>query len=219
MANKEPRVEGLLQNFHCCLDIDYELSDCTGECEGFCRRTTLENLRVLSVDFASIVKTICHDVSPVVRYCVDRILMAYKLYESDLWRIETVGGYYGEEIGDVTLSLDVVRLCDEAIAKVMAMKDDNERFVFVLELEYGYLLDILKGKNFVLKDVRKSDLVFGQVDHYRKLEKRVIESYRHYKLPRGVCVAIDGGKYRVIDGYHRCAAVDGNRKCSVFIAE
>jgi hypothetical protein len=172
------------------------------------------------VDILSLAEHICKKVTEVQRYCVERILVAHKLYDVSKYEVFVQSGYYGQEIGAVKLDGSVARECDKDIAKMLAMCGDRRRIAFVLELEYGYLLPVLKGKSFEICTVDKSELIFGQDDHYRRLDKDVVASYsddewRKYKHPRGICIR-DGDRFRVIDGYHRCAAA--KRKCKVFVA-
>lgn len=62
--------------------------------------------------------------------------------------------------------------------------------------------------------VHKDSLIFGAKDHYQKLDRERLAAYAKYPLPKG-CVIPDGERFKVIDGYHRCAAAKGT--LSVFV--
>ena len=72
-------------------------------------------------------------------------------------------------------------------------------------MEYGYLLDGMKDADFSLIEVDPKDIVFPQKNYSKKLSS---EKVKGYKSHQGICgvVRIKGGKYHVVDGYHRITA-------------
>jgi hypothetical protein len=140
-------------------------------------------------------------------YCIDRLLVLHKAYDPDSYYIKVVGGYYGQEIGSVTLNCG--KVLDEKINHVLSLPK-IEKIKYVLNEEYGYILPELEGKNFKVQKVKKDRILFGQKEHYKDIEHT--EYYETHDLPRGICVA-DGKMFRVLDGYHRlkaasCGVVD-----------
>ena len=188
----------LSQNFHYDVDLDYDTeydchngSDC---CDNdYCRCGRIVNAKVKHVKFSNIYEDIqTLNMSELERYGLERILSHYKYYDKDSWDIEVRGGYYGQEIGRVTLAIaDSVMKTYEKFMKL----DPNKQVEFLLELEYGYLLDRVKNKTWEIKKLNKNDLNTNR-DYYAKIEN--VERYKNYPFILGIVV--EGG---LIDGYHR----------------
>jgi hypothetical protein len=205
-----------------CVDYGYDRKyHChSHNCDDICRCGTISGCRVKSVDVRSIAQEIFgKGLTDTEKYCIERILVAHQVYQSSRYDINIVPGYYGEEVGGITLDRCVAKSCDADIKEMLSKRGDSRKVAFVLKVEHGYLLPILKGKKFEVVKVAKSDLMFGQEDHYCRLDKDIVKMYEWYEkdgLPKGVCVQ-DGSRYRVIDGYHRCAAV--KKSCKVWVAK
>lgn len=136
-------------------------------------------------------------------YCVERILTHYELYNNNKWSFSVRHYYYGDEIFKAKpVNLNEI---STMIGKCLRLSD-NEKIPFVLELEYGYLLDILKNRVWSIEVVQKADICFGS--QYRKTKK--VERYQEYTLP--VCVVIDIPEgLTLIDGYHRFLSVQKDK--------
>jgi hypothetical protein len=80
---------------------------------------------------------------------------------------------------------------------------------YLLVQEYGYVLESLTGRTWTLEKVQKDCMVFRNQERFSRLDKTMVEAYKTYGLPRAICI-LEENKYRVIDGYHRCAGVGGN---------
>lgn len=192
-------------NFHYSLDIDSkdDISHCT--CESICRCSTITNAHVKSVNISSIL----HEIKPakyddIFEYCLERILVALKLYRTDIWDISIRSGYYGEEIGSVVLDSELAKTCDSWITKLINLKNDDDRIRLVLEAEYGYVLDSLKKAKFRIETIKKSDIYFGQESYRKKVSLSEQEIYKDYE---GICGIFEyDSRYRIIDGYHRCCS-------------
>ncbi len=74
----------------------------------------------------------------------------------------------------------------------------------ILISEYGYLLDSLIDADFSIIEVNTSDIIFPSKRHADNVGKKYLYSYRKHKIC-GI-VREKGGKYLVIDGYHRITA-------------
>ena len=193
------------------VEYDYERSQCT--CDAYergdyCRCTTIDHAWIESIDVKEVISTLyskyCKDPSEISEYCFDRICSAFKIYDKDYYEVETCGGYYGEEIGGVYFENE--KKVVDAYLQVLALETDIEKIKFVLELEYGYLLDKVKNCTYAYTSTvytRAIDL--PQQEYFVKLDKEVIEDYKNRKLPVAVCLEC-GGRYKLIDGYHRFAA-------------
>ena len=213
-------------NFHYHTEVEYKREyDCESagcDNEGICRCSTIYDAHVTEVRIAGIREEIFKKIgknklSETEKYCIDRILMSHKIYQADLWEVEADYGYYGQEIGSVTFDDRKAIECDEHIFKMLSLKTDRAKINYVIELEYGYLIASLKDKYYYLVEIEADKIFFAQETHYKKLDQDVVAEYRNYSLPRGV-VYEDEGKYRIIDGYHRLAAV-GSKYATVYLAK
>jgi hypothetical protein len=231
------------KNFYYNLNVDYNTNyDCNSSgCdeEGICRCGEIQDVEITNINITKIVDVIYEDIfGPVDRssirdsklsyllegfgkemdlYTIDRILRKYKVYDPSNWKIKTVSGYYGQEIGDVTINDDLAKKVQEKIFEALSIDFLTERVEYLLNLEYGSILPDLQDSLYEIMDVKKDDLVFGSESN-KKSSLKEIEKYctkvlgyhyddRNYRvsLIKGVVIEKDG-KYRVIDGYHRCLA-------------
>lgn len=193
-------------------------SDCVAEgCDGICRCTKINSVTIESIDISSIVHsafymprkkknqpTLSAEETEILKYCFDRLLRIHKVYETDSWEASTTGGYYGEEIGKIYL-------CETTTGKIVSAMEAlskqslAEKVEYLLEEEYGYLLDSVKGKEWSVETVDRNLINLGQEEYGRKVKEEDLAFYREFYLPRGIAIK-SGDRYRLIDGYHRCLA-------------
>lgn len=137
-------------------------------------------------------------------YTIDRIARICKLYLEKSWDINKCAGYYGQEIDSVKINNDIYTDFNSKleIAFSLGLK---ERIEYILNLEYGYILPELENKNYKLVTINKSDIIFGSDGHLKKVSKKDLKHYldSNYNSIRGIVVE-KSGKYKLIDGYHRC---------------
>lgn len=211
-------------------DVDYDFDDevCHNfDCDheyGRCR--TIENIRFNSVDIPNIMSRFIggsqKGKSPLVddvflKYALYRVMVHSQLWNDGLWETYPVGGYYGEEMGPVTLDSQMIAKFNAFIVNNKSLSD-NEKIRNALIVEYGYILEALEGKDLNnIKKVKIDDIHFGQKDHYVKINIKEAEQYysgyENLELPFGICIDEGDGKYRLIDGYHRVAYAK-NKKLS-----
>ena len=120
--------------------------------ERICRCGEIQDAEITNINITKIVDVIYEDIfGPVDKasirdsklsyllegfgkemdlYTIDRILRKYKVYDTSNWEIETVSGYYGQEIGDVTIKTDLAKKLEEKIFE--ALKKTNKQ-IFVLD--------------------------------------------------------------------------------------
>jgi len=228
-------------------ETDYSCSDSGCVSEGICRCGQIYDARVTHVDIMRMsehiydelmhprtksgkrnlkIDTIFYGGEQIDIYCINRIITKYKLYHSDTWNISVVGGYYGDEIGDVYLDKITFNLIIELCEKVLSFDNLSDKIKYVLSIEYGYLLDDISNSEFNLIEIDKSDIDFSALNknHISNIEKSLPLKYNNYifydekyTLPRGV-VRKFGNKYKIIDGYHRILSA-GDNKFKVFVAD
>ena len=208
---------------------DYSCKESGCDDEGICRCFSITSVEIESVDVKNITDKIFtelypdenkaqhkrerkltslifdYDIDLINRYCIHRILSINKVWDKDNWTPRWSGGYYGDEVDSIELLDSVYSKILFDIDTMIEMDGIEDKINYVLALEYGYIIDNIKGKSYTSEIVDKEDLVFGQENHLRKVSKNKYDYYSdsHYRdIPRGVAY-FDNGKWRVIDGYHR----------------
>ena len=153
------------------------------------------------------------------KYCINRIISHFKAWDPNNWTIGVVGGYYGEEIGGVELDKDVLYDIFDACSIVIGFETIADKIRFVLNLEYGYILNELKNSDFELISIYKTDIDFDKMNkkHTENVRKENALYYLpdSYSLPRGIVRKLKNGRYTIIDGFHRII-VTGNYEFKVF---
>jgi len=197
--------------------------------DDYCRCSTIENQRVTNVDMLQVVEKIVEppaarrglDIEKyaIDKYCIDRILTSYKVFDPNNWNIKVCPGYYGEEINCVSINTEVATKVDQEITRITSLPSINDKVREILILEYGYLLDILKTCQFRVDSVDKANIIFPRKEYYTKLDKASVDRYIDYTLPRGIVIfSAANNSWRVIDGYHRISAAKPG-KVEVIIGE
>lgn len=183
-------------------EADYD-KRCDNSCDsGICRCTTIENARVTEVDIERISDKLVRkkDLNSMLHYCIERILVSEKLYDPDMWYIDVINSYYGQEIDSVTL--DVSGPIINKLEQLVTMTN-MQKINYVLTEEYGYLLPHLKAYNTALIYHAKTSNIIPSQNYYNTKVDASIYSGR--SLP--YCVVESGdGKFKIIDGHHRYAA-------------
>lgn len=209
--------------------VDYSYSyDCESygcDEEGICRCGSIHNEHVDSVDVSSIVKRIYDDffeqgkaadrnnaINEVLYgvgkdidiYTIDRIIRSYKIWENENWNIEVEGGYYGQEVGDVTIKESIADKIEEELLTVFSLPSLKEKIEYLLKLEYGKILPEIADSSYESIVIDKDDVIFGVEKHLKKVMKKDLDFYsdKNYNSIRGI-VKKSGDKWQVIDGYHR----------------
>jgi len=214
------------QYFGVNVEYDY-IRNCIEEgCDTICRCGKIKDIEI-SVDRIKVIEYLMEKIisclkrnnvvcKEITEYCIERILKNYNLGNRDIYYVDCGGGYYGEEIYGVFLDIY------EELVKDICLVLKNEpidSIKFILEKEYGYLTEVVKNSNnCCIEEVNIKDLVVSNTDHYVKLDKNTIDSYKNYKLPIGIYVK-GYNKYRIIDGYHRYQANINKEICKIIVIE
>lgn len=215
------------------LSVDYsssnscELNGCFEE--GICRCTEIYDCKVKNVDVTKIadiiynsyfdrslsskrnikINELLHGVNEEInRYTIDRILRINKIWLSDSWEIQTINGYYGEEIDDVILKHKLATEIKNQIEQALDILDINSRVEFLIELEYGQLLTHLQNLSWKIIRLKKDDIYFPSQSHLELVKKKELNYYfaPKYNSIRAIVIK-DGDKWKLIDGYHRLTAI------------
>jgi hypothetical protein len=141
--------------------------------------------------------------SLIERYCLDRILRHFKVWDPSQYDVEVVNGYYGEEIGSITHNRhsDIVK----EVEFLLNLPHDIDRVKHVLQLEYQFMLDVVLQATSVTAEKVRVDSMTMNTDYAARLKKHSEHDYRVELVPMGVVVPNSNGTMRLIDGYHRLA--------------
>lgn len=200
---------GLERNYQYDVEVDYEsYRDCDAAgCDSICRCARLENVHVdqdsINLEYITdhfMTKKEAKAQDNILKYCIERLLVINKMYDPDCWYVHVGGGYYGQEIYGVTLDINDR---DQIPFYELVDKSNVERVKYVLEKEYGYLLEELKPKNKARVVHPKVEDVKPVMNSYPKMIDGSM--YGERWLPYCVCTKEDG-VYRIIDGHHRYAS-------------
>ena len=228
-------------NFKHNLLIDYKShTNCAAYgCDEICRCRVIKNENVKLVYVKSIVNevmkyyfdntkssnrnlkinSIIGNITPDVElYTIDRILRINKIFNSDIWDIQIVDGYYGQEVDDVILREDVALKIETQLSNAFEIFDLSKRIEYLLILEYGRILPELKDRSFEICEIERDKIYFGSDTQKLKVSSTNLSFYsdKDYNSIRGLVIQ-SGENYRLIDGYHRCLATE-NRTVKVLLA-
>lgn len=223
------------EDFKYIVDYTHEtVYDCESYgCDSICRCGQIENAHVVFVNVINItnhlyelyfnnsksskrdriINNVLGDITDDINYyTIDRTLRINRIYDPDNWDINICRGYYGEEIESVKLIGSLSIKIENQLEEAFNIFDLSKRIEYLLKLEYGYLIDTLKGKKYEIVIIDKNDITFGSDSQYRKVKSMDLPYYnKSYKSFRGVVIE-KNDKYQLVDGYHRCLAVDGKFK-------
>lgn len=204
------------------VEYDYERSACTCN-EWICRCTTIDRAWIESININKVISNLYssnfnkNSISYIDFYCFDRICRFFHVWDKEYYEVEVCGGYYGEEIGGVYFENE-----DKVISefnKLLELKNDIDKIKYILQLEYGYVIESVENSNNIsIINCNPKLIIFPQREYYRKLEKNVVDSYKGYKAPCAICKK-QGDKYLIVDGYHRVAANQDEENITIIVIE
>jgi hypothetical protein len=219
-------------------DTSYSCEESGCNEEGICRCGTIYDESINSVDLNkisdrlynyifdkslstkrnNIINSVLYGVTDEIeKYTIDRILRSNKIWDKSIWEIVVGGGYYGQEISSINLRQDIIEKLESDLERAFDISDLNKRIEFLLELENGWILDEIKGLKYTIQEIDRDDLIFGNLEHYKRVQREDLNFYsdKNYKGIRGV-VKKNGDKWKIIDGYHRLSKSE-NRKVKVLV--
>jgi len=182
--------------------------------DDYCRCSRIE-ATINSVDHKGISKFICEAFSITDDRMASNISEVCSKLTVDDFEVRVCGGYYGEETDGVVFDnysiiteiedvIDIKKSRKKKLEKLKLSIEEEERIKKILISEYGYLLDNLKDSRFSIIEISPKDIIFPSKRHADNVGKKYLYSYRKHKIC-GI-VKERGGKYLVIDGYHRITA-------------
>lgn len=223
MKNEFLYVSGVEYDY----DATYDCENSFCNEEGICRCSTIHDARVTEIDLVSLSEYFYHKLMDIGSksgkrdssindilyggknvdlYFINRILTINKVYNTYNWEVETCGGYYGDEIENVSLSNfeKVISECNH----LLSIDNLSDKVRYILKLEYNKVLDSLKDKEFEIITINKSDINFdlSNQKHLKLINNKDLSFYKDYPYYCGI-VKRSGSKFKIIDGYHRLSTV------------
>lgn len=196
--------------------------------EGICRCYSIDTIEIISISITSITEKIFsqifnndsqhkrdkaitdllfdYDSDSINKYCIHRILTHLKIWEPESWICEKTSGYYGDEVGNVLIENNVFDKLILHIQDLVNLSTLKSKIEYVLKLEYGYILDSFKDKDYSVVEVDIDALDFSQSKHYKNVLSKKIDFYSDKEYLRDSIRGVaewTNGKWRVVDGYHR----------------
>ena len=212
--------------------VDYDYStenNCSDRgCDGICRCSTIKDFKITSIDSSGIIGKLHSKYSksldvkrdkkiskilgiPNMKvadlYCFDRVFTILHGWDPEMYNPFIRDGYYGQEVDSVDFDSDYK--LDKHCEKIFLLDNINDKIRYVLNLEYG---DVpFTSSDFELIKIDKSQIHFSNKNHLNSVSSENLDYYNesNYYLPRGV-VDYSGGRYEIIDGYHRIFASKSN---------
>ncbi|UCG02573.1 MAG: hypothetical protein JSW11_00990 [Candidatus Heimdallarchaeota archaeon] len=200
-------------------DNSYNSTDCTGQCDDYCRCARITDTKVNELYYNSILNTVIPQKhkQTILGYCVERILQLCGALDKDNWEVRVESGYYGEETRGISLSFLVGKTVIGHILKIINLPS-SKQIEYILELEYGYVLPSLLGRNWRITEFPRNSINLGQEKYYdKKLSQEIVKKYQDHEFPICICINEEYGIYRLIDGYHRFAATKGKEKIPIIL--
>lgn len=197
------------------IEYDYDRTSCIGCGDDYCRCTRIVDTRVTSVGLPLDMVVVRHQkanswdydkpitLSVMQRYAIDRLFRIHRFYDTSLWEVNVVGGYYGEEVEGCRLESDKrwsAFVTD--VQQMLAMDTDIEIVRHVLTGEYSYIHESFDDATHAEIISINGDRLRRQDGHFSRVKRNEIDDYQmDDSLPIGVVYKGE----RLIDGYHRLA--------------
>lgn len=214
-------------NYKYVLDYDLEQeTDCeANHCDEYCRCGVItgckveKNFRSMHSFFTNLYNGPDDDMTRALAFWFIR--MHFSNIE---WTYTASGGYYGEELDSVTMEHDGGFWNK---ARMFESLDTNDRIEFLLNAEYGAVLSQVKAvKKWEIKAVFSAQVSnslntnlnatvlkdytdFCQSLMYQESSRKKFQENVRHMAP--LCL-LNGDGYQVIDGRHRCTALQSDYK-------
>lgn len=158
-----------------------------------------------------------YDYDLVKHYCIERILSINQVWNINNWFPLTSGGYYGEELEDILIQRELFDNLAIQIQSVLDIDRFEEKIYYLLELEYGKVLDNLVDKKMSIQVINYEKVIFPKKSHYQKVKLKNLDYIKNHTGIKGIVRKTSTG-YRVVDGYHRLFA-NKLKKVKVIVVE
>lgn len=197
------------------VEYDYESErNCDGGCQDdYCRCSKICDAHVTEINVTTIKNYIIETLKrentlteivkdPFTVYCIERLMVIHQMYNMELYEVQVEGGYYGEEIGDVTFFN--FQKFHRDLSHLVHLTTNKGKMEFILMKEYGKILDKLKDVEWSIENVNLSEISIPNEKYATKLKEENFE-YLLEPSTHGVVLNKDESTrvFTLIDGYHR----------------
>lgn len=192
-----------------------ESRDCSaGNCAGVCRCSRITSARVkdasgIGPQHMKLVRLATkttplkeYKPSRLESYCLQRLMVHHGCYAPENYEISTCGGYYGEEVSDISFSS--LHELQMSVRELFMQQSDHEKVMYILNLEYGFIADIVKQTNAV--ELVEMNLGAIQASAGAMMLKRQHSYLYHLEHDSILGITLDR---LLIDGNHRLSYMIG----------
>jgi hypothetical protein len=145
-------------------------------------------------------------------YIIDRLCSFYKIWNIESYIPNIYKGYYGEEVDGVFLKKEIADKIEDEFNKISKFDKLEDKIYYLLNLEYGYILPILKNKKITIEKIYKGQININNIE-YLENEKNSI-FYKPHGIS-GILFKNCNNNFILIDGYHRY--LNDNSKKTLYI--
>lgn len=185
--------------------------------EEACRCGVIVDLKITSVNFSNVVNSIYSNIENfnpnvkeneiLIKYGIEVIAKKNELYDKNNYEVNTVNGYYGEEIGNIDINSSNF---EKELLTFLKIKNNNNKIEYLLKLEYTEVLPEYKDKIWDTKTV-PIDKIKVNEDYIKRLKNEAL-GYLTNICDKTVLVKKEGGFYKLIDGYHKYLYILNDQK-------
>lgn len=206
-------------------NVEYSCEESGCNDEGICRCGKIYNERITRIDIVSLTEHFHKNLididsksgkrnqklnqiffgdKDIDKYFINRILTINKLYNKDFWEIEFGPSYYGDEMENILLRSQLFDKVIQECEMVISIDNLSDKVKYILELEYGKVLNSLKNAEFKVDEIFKEELDFenSNQNHLKLINKKDLSYYDDFPYICGIVKKVDN-KYKIIDGHHR----------------
>lgn len=119
-------------------------------------------------------------------YALDRIIFGQTDLDAEL--DYSIGYYDAYELTSISLN-KTWGLADK-LFDFLKLKSFNQQVEWLLNNEYGYILDALQNANYKIEKIFYSDLIFGAKDHYHSLDQDRVKRYKERLIASQLTVPV-----------------------------
>lgn len=217
MLAKEKIISRLNNNYNYSgVDYDYSSTqNCDGGCQNgdYCRCTTIEDAHITKTKpqelLDHIVSVLSDDFkgeynpmkNPINVYAIGRLLIHHKFDDPEYFNVGVTGGYYGEEISDVTHDNHTKFIKD--LVHVLSLNSNSSKIEHLLNLEYGHIPEHYKNLDWETKDIAISNINYIEQQMLQAGKDNQDNKYPLDSQKQFILCTENGAQFNLVDGYHR----------------
>lgn len=148
--------------------------------------------------FNKVNKELNESKDPIVAYGIDVILKRNGAYLTSWYECIVGWGYYGQEIDSIEMNNFDKVVAD--ISTLISMKSDIDTIKYILEYDYGYLIEKVENASSVKVENIETKMISTNEGYWPKITSEFLPIPG---LPRWVVFSEGSGYHRLIDWYHR----------------